>query len=229
MWDYASGKTTEIDYRNSKFYQYTLRTCTGTGHTSDVSTYPHRQFFGISDNQFGGEYCYPKVRTTHWLRWTEVKNNQNVRYPRRADHYGKVPIDEFLTLENETLPGHQPGLSDMALVRDILYRKGLPAELVLDIMEFAGYEPVGRLNEPHDPFHLSNRKELARYLTYCWQLLVHCDMMAKALGMKIPWQELLGNCIVDFWADDSHGHGRFFWYPLDEYDVRMPLKVFVKP
>ncbi|GFF40610.1 hypothetical protein IFM46972_06266 [Aspergillus udagawae] len=230
IWDDASGRTAEMDYRNTKFYQYTLRTCTGTGQTSEVSTYPHRQFFGIGNNQFKGEYCYPKVRSTHWLRWADKKLQDNRwHYCRRADHYGKVPIDEFLTLENEMFVGHQPGLSDVALVRDYLFQKGLPAELVLNVMELAGYEPVGgRLNEPHDPFHPSNRKELALYLTYCWRLLVHCDVMAKALGMKLPWEELLGDCIADFWADDCCGAGRFFWYTLDEYNIRMH-KVFIQP
>ncbi|KAJ5783045.1 hypothetical protein N7457_004819 [Penicillium paradoxum] len=230
-WDEASGKTPETDYRNSKFYQYTLRTCTGTGHASDVSTYPHRQFFGIADTQFGGEYCYASVKDTHWLRWIDDDSMRTIGYPPRSGHYGRVPIEEFLTLENETLPGHQPGVSDTALVRGILYEKGLPAELVLDIIELAGYEPVRRLNEPHDPFHPSNRKELAQYLTYCWRLLVHCDMIGKALGMKVPWQELLGKCIVSFWANDRHGLGTFFWNTLylDEYDVPTPLKVFVKP
>ncbi|CRG91206.1 hypothetical protein PISL3812_08254 [Talaromyces islandicus] len=229
IWDQDSGRNTETDYRNSKFYQYTLRTCTGTGQTSEVSAYPHRQFFGISDNQFQGEYRRPSVRSEHWLRWVhESKHKETPPFFRPIDHYGKVPIEEFLTLEDETVPNHQPGVSDVALVQDILYHKGLPAELVLEIMKFAGYKPVGRLSEPCDPFHISNRKELARYITYCWQLLVRCDMMAKALYMEIPWKELVGNCIADFWADDRAGNGKFFWYLVDEYKTRTH-KVFIKP
>lgn len=95
-------------------------------------------------------------------------------------------------------------------------------------MELAGYEHFGRLNEPHDPLHPSNREELGRYFTYCWRVLVNCDMMAKALGMKLPWEELLGDCIVDFFSDDECGRGRFFWQPVNgHYDI-LP-KVFVKP
>ena len=116
----------------------------------------------------------------------------------------------------------------MDLVQDYLYRKGLPAELVLNVMELAEYKTVGRMSEPHDPFHPSNRKELAQYLTYCWRLLVHCDMMAKALNMKLPWEEILGDCITDFWADDTRGRGRFWWYAMDEYNVPTH-RVFVKP
>jgi hypothetical protein len=117
---------------------------------------------------------------------------------RRANHYGKVPINEFLVLENATLDSHHPGSSDVVLVRDYLYRIGLPAELVLYIKELARYEPLGRLSEPHNPFHPSNREEPGRYLIYYWRLLVHCDMIARALSMKLPWEELLGNCIVNF-------------------------------
>jgi hypothetical protein len=52
--------------------------------------------------------------------------------------------------------------------------------------------------------------------------------MAKALGMKLPWEELLGDCIADFWADDRCGAGQFFWHTLDEYNIRMH-KVFIQP
>lgn len=228
IWD--SDRDPEMDYRNSKFYQFTLRTCTGNGQESEVTTYPHRQFFGIGDKQFRGEYGPPHIRDTHWLRWVDEKLHLGRRryYIRKPTHYGKVPIDQFLALENESFEAHQPGLSDVVLVRDYLYRKGLPAELVLTIMEFAGYETFGRLDEPHDPFHPSNREELAQYLTYCWRLLVYCDMMAKALGMTLPWEEIIGDCIADFWSDHCYGRGRFFWYKMDEYNCPIH-KVFIKP
>jgi hypothetical protein len=216
-----------MDYRSSKFYQFTLRTCTGIGQTSDVGTYLHRQFFGIGDDQFQGEYDYPLLKSAHWLQWPDI-NHRDTGYYRRVDHYGKVPIDEFLTLENETFADHQPGMLDMVLVQDYLYRKGLPAELVLEVMDLASYRPVGRLSKPHDPLHTSNRQELTRYLTYCWRLLVYCDMIAKALDMELPWKELIGNCITDFWADECCGKGRFFWYSVNEYGDSLP-KVFIKP
>lgn len=43
--------------------------------------------------------------------------------------------------------------------------------------------------------------------------------MAKAVGMKLPWEALLGDCIAEFWADDNCGRGNY---------GRLP-KVFVKP
>ncbi|PYH40117.1 uncharacterized protein BP01DRAFT_351979 [Aspergillus saccharolyticus JOP 1030-1] len=197
LWNNAAGRTKKQDYRNSKFYQFTLRTCTGAGNISDVSTYPHRQF--------------SESATTNFKALT---------------------IDELLTLESVRLEGqHQPGQSDTLLVRNLLYRKGLPVELVLEVMEITGYGPLGRLSEPEDPIHPSNRDELARYLTYCWRLLVHCDMMAKALGMKLPWKELLGNCIVDLWVDEVYGKGGgggFYWARRDVSYNGLP-KVFIKP
>jgi hypothetical protein len=39
------------------------------------------------------------------------------------------------------------------IVRDYLYQTEFAAELVFLVMEVAGYEPLGRLSEPHDPFH----------------------------------------------------------------------------
>ncbi|KAJ5771937.1 hypothetical protein N7520_002466 [Penicillium odoratum] len=230
IWNEASGRTMEMDYRNSGCYQFTLRTCTSTGYGSEVSSYPHRQFFGIGDNQFKGADDHPEIEKTHWLRWTTAKHRLGLLdyYFSRSDHCGMVPINEFLAVENKAFAGRRPGLSDVSLVQNYLYQKGLPVELVLDVMELAGYQPVGRLSEPQDPFHSSNRTELARYLTYCWRLLVNCDMMAKAIGMQLPWKELLGNCITDLWADDRYGHGRFFWWARDEYNA-LAHRVFIRP
>ncbi|KAJ6020776.1 hypothetical protein N7540_006280 [Penicillium herquei] len=229
IWDYKSGRNEESDYRNSKFYQYTLRTCTGTGQVSEVSAYPHRQFFGIGDMQFGGEFVSPKLKKEHWVIIPNDRQPETKYHSLGYGHYGKLPIEDFLTLEDDSLPGRQTGQSDVFLVQDYLYRKGLPMELVLDIMRLAKYEPLGRLSEPHDPFHPSNREELSKYLTYCWQLLIRCEIMAKALGMKIKWKDHISNCIVEFWADEQRGKGRFYWNGPDE-DFCYPYHlVFVKP
>lgn len=100
--------------------------------------------------------------------------------------YGKLPFDEFPALEQPS--GHEPGRSDVDIVRDVLCSKGLPDELVLDIMEFPDYTPAQRLNVSGDPFHPSSRDELHQYLKYCWQLLVRRDMIAKEVGRSIGGQ-----------------------------------------
>ncbi|KAJ5825941.1 hypothetical protein N7474_003079 [Penicillium riverlandense] len=191
MWDAARGKPVETDYRNTRFYQYMLRECTMTGETSDVSAYPHRQFFGISEDQFRGSTPSLQSRNPRFFQ-TFTRGDDY-----RREYYGIVPIDEFLHMEGSVC--YQPHLSDVNLVRSFLRRKGLPAELACNIMEFAEYEPRRRLKKPHDPFHRSNRKELAEYLKYCWTLLVRCDMMAKALDFQIPWKDLVTQCMVCFW------------------------------
>lgn len=173
--------------------------------------YPHRQFFGISDDQF--RESRPKIQDrAHWARWANWANKYGYihKYP-----YGKMPIEDVLFLEKDV--GYRPHSSDMPLVRRILCHKGnLPTELVMEIMELAEYEPKRRLNTPHDPFHPSNRAELGEYLKYCWQILVRCDMMAKALDMKIEWKDLVSSCIVKLWGSKECGHAT--WYKLQQYD-----------
>ncbi|EPS28347.1 hypothetical protein PDE_03293 [Penicillium oxalicum 114-2] len=230
LWDSMSGASESKDYRHSRFYQYTLRTCTGTGQLSEVSTYPHRLFFGIGDNQFQSQFHHPRIRRAHWLRWETPSTRycgDMISFP-QPNHYGKVPINEFLTLENKAYMGYQPSSSSITLVQSYLFKKGLPAELILKIMDLANYERRGRLSEPHGPFHAYNREELEKYLTYCWLTIVRCETMAKALGMKIPWEELIADCIVDFWASDRDGLGSLYWYARDEEGFAT-RKVFVKP
>ena len=92
---------------------------------------------------------------------------------------------------------HLPARDDVPQVQQILSSRGLPAELVLDIMELAGYHAgEGRLKVPHDPFHRENRDELAKYLKYCWELLVRCEMLANVIGKVIPWEKLIYRSLV---------------------------------
>ncbi|KAK3987003.1 hypothetical protein QBC44DRAFT_401467 [Cladorrhinum sp. PSN332] len=180
-WDLASGKTREKDYRQMRIYQYMLKHCTLSGTTSEVAMYPHRQFFGIADGQFrwvGNEFRLPR---------------QSLVYP-----YGLVSFEEFLNCDGVT--ENKPAPSDVPQVRQILHSKGLPMELVLNIMALAEYAPRGRLQVPHDPFHLDNRDELAKYLKFCWEVLVRCDMMAGALGMVIPWRELVSHTLFQLFS-----------------------------
>lgn len=190
-WDSASGRTDETDYRRTGLYQYMLRTSTGAIDEADVSRYPHRQFFGVSDRQFYGRGRLQDKE--HWLRWAGFANRHGIleRYP-----YGLLSFEEFLSLERPA--EHWADESDIQAVRWMLCRKGLPVELALETMRFAGYEAREqrrRLREPHDPFHWRNRDEMARYLRYCWQVLVRSDVMARELGMEIPWQSLVTECV----------------------------------
>lgn len=62
----------------------------------------------------------------------------------------------------------------------MLISKELPVELAVKIMEHAHYEANRRLTPvPHNPFHPSNREELVKYLNYCWELFVCCEMTGR--------------------------------------------------
>ena len=169
--------TDDKDYRQMKVYQYMVHKCTLSGMTSEVATHPHRQFFGIEDGQFKmysgavtGEMSSPSYLC------------------------GSVSFEHFLSCDKPTKS--RPGRFDVPQVQRILHSKGLPMELVLDIMDLAEYTPSGgRLWVPHHPFHRDNWDELEKYLKFCWQVLVRCDMMASALGMVIPWQELVSGTL----------------------------------
>lgn len=83
------------------------------------------------------------------------------------DRYGVSPFDEFLTLETPALT-FLPHEMDISEVRWILsYAGKLPMELVLDIMEFAGYRPRRSLEVLLDPLHPTNRGALVKYLDQC--------------------------------------------------------------
>lgn len=121
-----------------------------------------------------------------------------------------------MVILNEYLPASD----DVDEVRGMLGRKGLPAELALDVTELAGYEVPRRV--PHDPLHPLNRNDLARYLKYCWQILIRCDMLAKALDIKLHWKSLVADCITMFCEQEVPASNLYYkWYReghLPEYD-----------
>jgi hypothetical protein len=92
-----------------------------------------------------------------------------------------------------------PIASDVTEVMSVLAKHGLPWELQLDIMELADYTPKRRLYVPHDPFHPGYREVLRKYLAYCWKLLLHSDMMVKALNEEMSWKSIIAKCILELW------------------------------
>lgn len=197
VWDETAGRTNRKDYRHMKSYQYILRDCTAPRTTSEIVTYPHRWFFGIAPDQFHamGPTVADKER---WLDKLDI-DSQNAKL--KKDHYGLLPFDDFLTLENPTLE-YMPSTSDVSAVQHVLLRY-LPIELVLPIMEMAGYKPKRALTISHDPLHPSNRMALDEYLENCWQILVRFEMLAKEMDHKIAdaegWQRLISSRICLLW------------------------------
>ncbi|PWY87952.1 hypothetical protein BO94DRAFT_516297 [Aspergillus sclerotioniger CBS 115572] len=143
--------------------------------------------------EYRGTLMYQKTLRT----WTQEESNNEVPcYPHRQffgleshfyrsgkiKRYQKQPAFLALLAERKTL-------ADIARVEEYLRIKRLPQELVLQITALAGYDSrrARRLPVPHDPLHKDNRRELRQYLTFCWKIMVRCNMMAQELGTEINW------------------------------------------
>ncbi|KAK4033142.1 hypothetical protein C8A01DRAFT_19873 [Parachaetomium inaequale] len=177
-WDRELGRTDEKDYRRMRAYSVMVNEFTeAKAMTSKVAAHPHWEFFGINERD-------------------RYINSDQPENPRGQGLYTSrsATMDERLT--RDPLTADLPTPSDTLRTQQILRDKGLPAELVSEIMDTAEYGPIARLEIRHDPFHPANRDELAKYVKYCWQLLVRCDMMATALGRVIPWHELISNAMA---------------------------------
>jgi hypothetical protein len=210
-WDPAAGRTDSKDYRHTRSYQSMLRNCTVPGTTSEIVTYPHRKFFGTASDQF--HHLQPRVADTErWLNKLDVDNKSG---DIKQSHYGLLPFDDFLTLENASLQ-YIPNASDVDAVQSILLRQ-LPPELVLPIMDLAAYKPKRALIIPHDPLHLSNRKELDEYLELCWQIMVRCQMIAKEIDLEIGggWKSLVSYWICTLWEVKNCESANLWRYDYD--------------
>lgn len=177
-----------------------LRYCTTPGSASEVVTYPHRWFFGIDPDRFDS-YEPTVADKQRWLDELDV-NSQTGSIG--GDHYGLLPWDDFLILENPTLE-FMPSMSNVGTVQTLLLRY-LPIELALLIMEMAGYKPKRALTIPHDPLNPSNRKALDDYLEQCWQILVRCEMLAQETDHRIAdagWPGPICHTIARLWENDE--------------------------
>ncbi|KAM0328408.1 hypothetical protein ACHAPQ_007069 [Fusarium lateritium] len=205
-WD---NKGEPIDeYRNIKSYQLAIRSSTKSGDLSDVATYPHRDFFGIEEDQFNSS-----PRPFDFARWKPFMKKDEYRIlgafddePLRGsdgegdDHesfpnsklfydleyypYGLMSYEEFFDFEKPV--GYQPHPKDIPHVRRMLCQKGLPIELADKVMKIANYTPTRSLAIAGKPFHPGNKADLDRYLEDCWQIIVRCIMIGKELGENMP-------------------------------------------
>ncbi|PLB46669.1 hypothetical protein P170DRAFT_511364 [Aspergillus steynii IBT 23096] len=246
-WDFASGRTEENDYRNAKFYQKTLITAAGVT-PWDVRTYPHTQFFGMEESCGRLDLRTNTGKSEHWLLdegYNAMMRNKGKRQCARASlwdfkykaennpvgFYGRVPIHEFLALWMPEGWGYAPSGDEVDEVRAVLCQRGLPVELALDVMDFAGYRPPrGRLGVPHDPMHPGNREALGQYLKYCWQTMVRCYTLATEMGMDpvgsmnagegMNWKNFVADAIVDLFG--HHKDGRKHHWTEVEFVEKLP-------
>lgn len=167
------------DYRLTAAYQHMLLECTGMpyGYQCDAHTYPHLEFFGIPRGWFRNEY-----HDTAYGQW-------------QKQHLGTQGPEALGPAAEERV--HIPSKHEMPIVLGLLSKKGLPTELGLRVMEMAEYRARGRLLVRDDPLHGKNAEELAKYLGYCWRLLVRVDMMCQAgvHGQKKDWEAEVTNMV----------------------------------
>ncbi|KAI1336747.1 hypothetical protein F5Y15DRAFT_193538 [Xylariaceae sp. FL0016] len=184
LWDPAVGMTETRDYRLTAIYQEMLTYCTTTQETSEIASFPHRRFFGVIRGQFSS---FGQFRDK--VRWEKYISSISKQYP-----FGEVTIDDFLGLEIE--PPFLPTAPDIDECHHVLYRKGLPLELAMDITDLAYSDLPRRLLEvPNHPLHPENRDYLEEHLEMCWMTMIRCDMMAKELKVAIPWDGLVSRCL----------------------------------
>ncbi|MCJ1327660.1 hypothetical protein MMC10_004332 [Thelotrema lepadinum] len=169
------------DYRLTAMYGRTVYHCTAT-RIFDVQCRPHRLFFGVPQSFLRqSESWRDKQRTTDTLL------------------LGRFPLSA--QFEAEVKGNHVPTEDDVYSVRDILWHVGMPKELVLDIMDFAEYEVQARLKVLDDPLHPDNSEELYNYLSYCWRMLVQCEVLADVCGKPISWENEVRECILHLFFD----------------------------
>lgn len=168
--DQSAKKGEELDYRRTSSYQKMLVCCTGDC-LYDSHTYPHREFFGVAPGTY---------RVTEW----DIDSI-----------FGPASLSK-----TRHIVTYLPTRSDIPLVRRYLRATGLPTELILHVLELAEYVPQQRQIIPDDPFHVQNRTELRKYLNYCWQLLIRCDLLGKACGGHFNWESHARECIMHLWG-----------------------------
>ncbi|KAG8425391.1 hypothetical protein J3458_002096 [Metarhizium acridum] len=193
IWEPASGRTSRQDYRNTYMYQRVMANCTSFRATSEVPALPHRQFFGVSNDE------------------TYRQRRGDVLWQRCKPGHGVLPWKEFLAEERLT-PDPVVESSAINYACKILMDKRLPAELVSSILDYVDSPTQNRLEKPLDPFHPVNGHQLRRYLTYCWQLIIRCGMLAGALGMNLDWKAIVSERLVEL---VSRGDGKWCTYRID--------------
>ncbi|TLD08350.1 uncharacterized protein PgNI_07847 [Pyricularia grisea] len=170
------------DYLSTKTYQRLVHDLTVSDMMTQIPQFRHMEFFGIRDDH--SRTC-PRKES----RW-------KVKY----DHFyplGRISYKEFIGLDFDTDPPYMPSAAEIETVRSVLGVKGLPTELVDIVLRLADYHETRLLKVPHDPLHELNRDQLDEYLAWSWQILLRFDMLARAEGDEVPWDMLIGKCLVE--------------------------------
>jgi hypothetical protein len=188
-------KEEEVDYRKMVSWEKLVSRCTGW-RRYDVHTYPHRLFFGVSEDDYDG-------RNWH-------------KFPGWGREYRKHPSLQTEKERTATRETYLPVFEDIEIVLFYLRCKGLPTEIGLQILAHASFKPERRLPVAKDPLNPANREELMKYLSWCWKVLIWCDVLMTASGRKISWVYEVTDVIRELWGFEGPGVGCFRWLTIDE-------------
>ncbi|KAK4551409.1 hypothetical protein LTR86_011175, partial [Recurvomyces mirabilis] len=147
----------------------------------DAERLPHRQFFGQPEEG--------------------LKPMQEL--------LGRQYLPQYL---GQQMRFHVPNSQDVSTVKTLLGSAGnLSTELADTILDLADYRPQSRLSVLHDPMYPENSKELRKYLSYCWKLLIRCDCLATACGYSIDWEAEVQEAIAGLTMDFTGVENRWMW------------------
>ena len=141
--------------------------CTGIPYGAyfhEAHTYPYREFFGVSRGIFRCEDLYQQKRAKPGTGRSADSTELDFRHV------------------------HLASKADVETVLAVLKSKGLPTELVLQVLQCAEYKSAGRLWHRDDPLHAENAEELRKYLSFCWKVLVRIEMLVRECGKTLDWE-----------------------------------------
>ena len=98
-------------------------------------------------------------------------------------------LQKHLSLQSEeerrTGERYLPVSEDLDIVLFYLRLKGFPTEIGLRVLAYTAFKPERRLLIANNALDPQNREELRKYLSWCWKVLVRCDILMTVSGTRI--------------------------------------------
>lgn len=197
LWEPKANTPVQQEYRNLGAYQGMLQSCLSSDPLTKVPSQLHADFYSIRDGDFGGMYGLSEDKRMEeearegpaekTCSCDGAKGKQARALPYDGCQRAMTTIGKFMNINCKSEVIVPPPSGTVGLARLALEAKGLPLELVENILQFAGF--IGtknyRLRIPHHPMHPANRDKLVEYLDNCWKLVIRTAM---ALGRSSIWK-----------------------------------------
>lgn len=162
-----------------------LEVCLSHEALTQVPMQPHYDFFSIHGSEFGQPYrrTYNEERAEK-AAWEDAGGKlcycdsaggmANKCFDPNEFKCGMMDIEKFMNRHSKSVISIPPPSTTIELARFGLASKGLPRELVENVLRFAGFirTDKSQLRVPHHPFHPDNKAQLTNYLDECWQLVI---------------------------------------------------------